>query len=190
MGVSTDGGQTWQAVADYGNCRAMSFLDAQSGWIATADRLSRTQDGGKTWEDVPLPEDVSEIAAISLRTEEEGYLLDDAGVLHVTRNGGETWTAHPVGFDLQAKTIPSRPTASAALRFTDADHGVIAVHLTGGLQGGVVVARTADGGQTWEQTTVFETELPLITLYLSRDGSTLTITDELDASITVLQYAE
>jgi photosystem II stability/assembly factor-like uncharacterized protein len=188
-GVSTDGGQTWQAVTEYGNCRQMSFLNAQTGWIATRDQIGMTTDGGQTWTDVPLPEGVENVLAISLRTPAEGYLVDHTGVLHVTQDGGQSWSARPTGLDLEGVQIPDRDTASAAVRFTDADRGVVVIHLTGGLSSRVVALRTADGGRTWGQEKVMEVPL-LVALYLSRDGSTLTVTDHTESRVIVLHYTE
>jgi photosystem II stability/assembly factor-like uncharacterized protein len=188
-GVSTDGGQTWQAVTDYGNCRQMSFLDAQTGWIATRDQIGMTVDGGQTWSGVPLPEDVENVLAASLRTPVDGYLVDHTGVLHVTQDGGQSWFAHSLGLDLEGILIPDRDTASAAVRFTNADHGLVVIHLTGGLSSRVVALRTADGGQTWTQEEVIEAPL-LVALYLSHDGSVLTVTDHTESHVIVLRYTE
>jgi photosystem II stability/assembly factor-like uncharacterized protein len=187
--VSTDGARTWQAVTDYGNCRQLSFLDAETGWIATSHQLGMTADGGQTWEDVPLPEGVQEIAAISLRTSTDGYLLDIDGVLYVTADAGQSWSPHTLGLDLEGNTIPSRETASAAVRFVDADRGLVVMHLAGGLSSRVVALRTADGGRTWEQEDVTTTSL-LVALYLSHDGSVLTITDHAETKVIVLRYTE
>jgi len=41
--------------------------------------------------ETPLPAGAGGIAAIALRTASDGYLLDSAGVLHVTGDGGQTW---------------------------------------------------------------------------------------------------
>jgi photosystem II stability/assembly factor-like uncharacterized protein len=188
-GVSTDGGQTWQAVTEYGNCRQMSFLDAQTGWIATRDQIGMTADGGQTWADVTLPEGVENILAVSLRTPTDGYLVDSTGVLHITQDGGQSWSSHPTGLDLEGIMIPDRDTSSAAVRFTDAEHGLIVVHLTGGLSSHVVALRTADGGQTWEQEEVMDVPL-LVALYLSHDGSVLTVTDHTESRVIVLRYTE
>jgi hypothetical protein len=187
--LSTDGGQTWQAVTDYGNyCRQLSFLDAETGWLATSNQLGMTTDGGQTWEAIPLPEGIQDIAAASLRTATDGYLLDIAGVLYITSDGGQSWSAHSLGLDLEDSTFPNHDTASAAIRFLDADHGVIALSLANGGDSRVIVLRTADG-QTWRQENVMKAAL-LVSLYLSRDASTLTVANKMESQITVLRYFE
>lgn len=189
VGVSTDGARTWQAVTDYRNCRQLSFLDAHTGWIATADRLGATTDGGQTWQEVALPEGVGKIAAIFMRTPNDGYLLDTGGILHVTQDGGQSWSSHTLGLDLESALIPSRETASAAVRFSDAGRGLAVVHLAGGISSQLVTLRTTDGGQTWEQEGALP--IPLLSaLYLSHDGSTLTITDQTESRVIVLRYRE
>lgn len=189
VGVSTDGGQTWQAVTDYGNCRQMSFLDAQTGWVAAPSQLGMTTDGGQTWAEVPLPEGVENIVAVSLHTPTDGYLLDSTGILHATQDEGQSWSSHSLGLDLEGRLIPNRETASAAVRFFDADHGLVVVHLAGGLSSEIVALRTADGGLTWEQEEVMSSSL-LIALYLSHDGSVLTIADQVEEQAIVLRYTE
>jgi photosystem II stability/assembly factor-like uncharacterized protein len=189
VGVSIDGGQTWQSVTDYGNCRQISFLDGQTGWVATRKAVGVTTDGGQTWGDVNLPDGVEVVLAASLRTPTDGYLLDKTGTLHITQDGGQTWSAHPLGLDLEGSQIPDRDTASTGVSFSDADHGVVVMHLAGDLGSHVVALRTADGGQTWEQEEVMEVPL-LIALYLSPDGSVLTITDQTEKQVIVLRYTE
>ncbi|MBN1219178.1 MAG: hypothetical protein JXM69_09630 [Anaerolineae bacterium] len=188
--VSTDGGQSWQAVPDYGNyCRQLSFLDAEIGWLATSHQLMATANRGQTWAAVPLPQGVQDIAAISRRTVTAGYLLDTAGILYSTQDGGQSWSAHPLGLDLQEDTLPNHDTVSAAVRFFDAEHGVVVVHLIGGGQSRLVAFRTTNGGQTWLPENVTTAPL-LVSLYLSPDGSTLTIADKIESCISVLRYLE
>jgi photosystem II stability/assembly factor-like uncharacterized protein len=188
--VSTDGGQSWQAVPDYGNyCRQLSFLDAETGWLATSHQLVATTNRGQTWAAIPLPQGVQDIAAISLRTATAGYLLDTASILYSTQDGGQTWSAHPLPVDLQENTFPNHDTASAAVRFLDPDHGLVVAHLSGGGRSRLVAFRTADGGQTWQPETVIAVPL-LVSLYLSPDGATLTITDKMESRISVLRYLE
>ena len=190
--VSTDGGRTWQAVTHYGprypnHCRFLSFLDAQTGWAATPYQLGATTDGGMTWTEIAPPEGIQDIAAIELRTATEGYLLDNAGVLYVTQDGGESWSSRRA-FELEESggLLMTLSTPVAAMRFFDADHGVIVLSLTGGGESKVLAMRTADGGQTWEQENV---PAESGALYLTRDGTTLTLYDPA-AGITVLRYQE
>jgi len=186
--VSTDGALTWQAAADFGNyCRQLSFLDATTGWIASNNQLGKTSDGGATWVPVALPEQAKDIAAIHLRTPIDGYLLDVAGILYSTHDGGASWTASPVPMGLGTDTLPSAETSIAAVRFTDSDHGLVVVHRMDGSSSKVLAFRTADAGKTWTQEEVLDVPM-LITLYLSPDGSVLTVADKNESNVTVLRY--
>jgi photosystem II stability/assembly factor-like uncharacterized protein len=184
--ISTDGAQTWQAVsnASYpGTMPFLSFLDATTGWVASPEQLEATADGGQTWAEVTLPEDVGIIAAISLRTASDGYLLDDEGTLYITQDGGQSWSSQALRLDAKILTVPAIPFT--ALRFIDADRGVIALSLVGG-KGALVIMHTTDGGQTWQEASA---PVNAGTLHLSRDGAFLTITAP-SKEIVVLRYQE
>ncbi len=187
--VSTDGGHTWQAVADYGpnepkHCRFLSFLDAEIGWAATPYQLGATADGGASWVDVALPGGIQDMAAIALRTATDGYLLDVAGNMFVTQDGGETWSPPSPGLIPEGKELLSGFAPAAAMRFFDADHGLVALSLKGEEGVEILIMRTADGGQTWEQESALAT---FGAPYLTRDGTMLTIVG-LSKKITVLRY--
>jgi photosystem II stability/assembly factor-like uncharacterized protein len=186
--LSTDGGKNWQAVADFGgsepdHCRMLSFLDAQTGWAATPKLLGATTDGGTTWEAVALPEGIGEISAISLRTGAEGYLLDTAGTIYITVDGGRTWTTRSLGLSADEElSIAFAPTA--AMRFTDSQVGMVVF----AINDSVFSARTTDGGRTWKREPVgIHYKVPA--LHLSHDGITLTAIDGL-SDLMVLRYRD
>ncbi|MBN2321190.1 MAG: hypothetical protein JXR49_19070 [Acidobacteria bacterium] len=175
--MSTDGGRTWKAVADKagGMGCILSFLDTKTGWLGFGNKFQMTTDGGATWKDLALPQNVSKVAAISLRTPTDGYLVDDKGVLYITQDGGKTWASQSLGLD--GSSIMGFVTQGfvnevpqAAVRFFDADHGLVVLGLSG--KTGMVALRTADGGKTWK-----EESLPdgMGTPYISRDGKFLTV---------------
>ncbi len=182
VGVSTDGGRNWQRatdLADTGISKSIRFLDEQTGWAASEKELWATTDGGQTWVDVPLPESDITILAVELLTEVDGYLLAHPGILYATHDGGVTWTSLDLGLGEDQVSLFALPT----MRFFDAQSGLIVTKVGGK---GVVAFRTANGGATWEQQEVsvdLETSNP--TFYLSADGETLTIKDNL---VMVLRY--
>ncbi len=189
VSVSTDGGKTWKAVADKagGMGCLLAFADADTGWLGFGDKFQVTTDGGATWKDLALPEGVSKVAAISLRTPEDGYLLDDAGILHVTQDGGKTWSSRPLGLDNPgilgfASGAFVNETPQAAVRFVDAGHGLVVLGLSGNAN--LVAFRTADGGKTWKKESLpAEVGKP----YLSRDCKFLTV-NQWGKWTTLLQY--
>ncbi len=185
IGRSIDGGQSWEAVSEFGNyCKFLSFLDATTGWVATTDRLGITTNGGSSWQLLSLPQDLSEILAISLRTPMNGAVLDTEGQLFVTQNGGESWQQRilPIG----AVQVSNMETASAGLRFLDDQHGLAVLHVTGNSQSKVVAFHTKDGGLNWVREDVIESPM-FVSLYLSHDASYLTITDLMESEVFLLQ---
>lgn len=177
--VTTDAGQTWS-----GNKRSpgqpgckISAIDANTAFVVSPSDLIITHDGGVTRQPLPLPGDLQtdQVAAISFRSETDGYILDADGQLHVTADGGKTWEDMPSPDisqygELELRTNKGQPYA--AVRFFDANHGLLVLSLAGGGASRTVALQTTDGGQTWSEQTI---EAPYSTLYLSRDGKFLTV---------------
>jgi photosystem II stability/assembly factor-like uncharacterized protein len=145
---SADGGRTWRESAlTLRPMRAVDFVSATAGFGAGAASdpraLLRSTDGGVTWTvraTLPGP-----VLALSFVDPNRGWAVDQpwpAGpqVLDVlaTADGGATW--RQVG-----EIARPSPPAPVALRFFDAQHGVLMTGAPPDWQ----VAATADGGQTW-----------------------------------------
>ncbi|MBN2242079.1 MAG: hypothetical protein JW793_05265 [Acidobacteria bacterium] len=189
LSVSTDGGLTWKSIEGKtgGMGCILAFADAKTGWLGSGDKFEMTADGGATWKAMALPEGAGKVAAISLRTATDGYLVDQNGALYTTRDGGKTWSSGSLG--LQNPGIlgfASGPfineTPQAAVRFSDADNGLVVLGLSG--KANLIALRTADGGRTWkEESLPAEVGKP----YLSRDGKFLSV-NQWGKWITMLQY--
>ena len=186
--ASVDGGISWQERANFGasfpnHCRFASFVDAQTGWIATPTLLGTTADGGATWAEAALPDGVTSIAALSLFAPGEGTLLDVSGALYLTNDNAATWSAAgqlPLGeIPLEVKSYPL-----AAMRFQDAGNGMVVVAAIVDGTGLVTAFHTVDGGATWTQETV---PAPYGALYLSRDARYLTVLTP-PTAVTVWEY--
>lgn len=182
LSVSKDGGKTWTAITGKagGMGCILAFADAKTGWLGFGDKFEMTADGGATWKELTLPKGVSKVAAISLRTPMDGYLLDANGVLHITQDGGKTWSSRGDDGILSGLNKPTimgfasgafiNETPQAAVRFVDANHGLVVLGLSG--KTSLVAYRTADGGKTWkEETLPSELGKP----YLSRDGKFVSV---------------
>ena len=190
VSVSTDGGKTWKAIKDKkgGFGCILAFADAKTGWFGFGNKFQMTTDGGGTWKDLALPKDVSKVAAISLRTPTDGYLLDDTGVLYITQDGGKTWSSRSLGLDnpsimgfVSGGFVNEIP--QAAIRFTDTDHGLVVLGLSG--KTSMIALHTADGGKTWK-----EESLPTKLFgapYISRDGKFVTL-NKWGEGTTLLKY--
>jgi photosystem II stability/assembly factor-like uncharacterized protein len=194
IGFSSDGGQTWAAVkgtystSDSFPCHFLSFLDARTGWAANDSDLARVDNGGDTWTAIELPSGLGgSIAAIDLRTATDGYLLDSAGTVWITADGGKTWTSKPLG--LTGGTIATAKQSLAGINFSDATHGVVVARLAG-VDPKLVAFRTSDGGATWQTEEiglVLGTGADTVSLYLAHDGVSLTVLDTWN-TITLLRY--
>jgi photosystem II stability/assembly factor-like uncharacterized protein len=188
--VTTDGGKVWTPVTPFGgnepdHCRFLRFLDGTTGWAATPTKLGITNDSGQTWTVISTPPEIGKIYAIDLRSPVDGYLVDSAGILYKTADGGNTWTAQSLNLNEDEKYTTSSYTPVAAIRFTNANLGMIAFSMH---NNNILVLHTSDGGITWQRE-----YLPIkneSSLYLANDGKTLTITDAFDREITVLRYQE
>ncbi len=186
--VTSDSAKTWQSKTDFGahfpdQCRFLSFLDAQTGWAATSIRLATTADGAASLTDGIIPEGADRIAAISLFEIGNGYLLAQSGDLFFTADNGQTWKAAGA-LPLKDIAIADKNPPVAAMRFTDAGHGVIIIPSAGGGSSQVTAFHTTDGGATWTQeivTGVFG--FPVV----AHDGKTLTLYT-ITSKILVYQY--
>jgi len=190
VSVSTDGGKTWKAIAEKagGFGCLLAFADAKTGWFGFGDKFQMTTDGGTTWSELALPEGVSKVAAISLRTPADGYLIDDKGILHITKDGGKTWSSRSLGLDnagimgfVSEGFVNEIP--QAAVRFVDADSGLVVLGLTG--KTGMIALHTTDGGKTWN-----EESLPAKfsgAAYISRDARFVTV-NKWGEGTTLLKY--
>ena len=190
---SYDGGKTWQdkprGMGQPG-C-TVSAADRQTAWHLTPSKFQMTTDGGATRTPVNMPEGVTiyTIAAISLRTVQDGYLLDSDGNLYVTADAGQTW-AKRTTFGLikyePMKLIAFKGLPNAAIRFTDEKHGLVILSMLGGGNSKVYALHTQDRGQSWT-----EEEVPTSVgqPYISRDGTYLTMVSLLRFNeVTLLHY--
>jgi photosystem II stability/assembly factor-like uncharacterized protein len=190
---SVDGGKTWLESAPFGNfrtitnpCHSMSFLDENTGWLANSNLFGTTTDGGVTWIMQALPESANEIATIDTYGSGQGYLLDQSGVLFFTIDDGQHWSEVSI-LELGKLEMPFSVYQMAAMRFSDALHGMIVVSSADfGNAEPVMAYHTKDGGKTWTSEIV---PVPAGPVYLSRDGKLLTVISQVE-QLTLLRYEE
>lgn len=181
-----DGGKNWTEVADFGgskpdHCKYIRFIDEEIGWIASNNKLGFTKDGAKTWQEIKLPEGISNIIAIDLLSEDEGYVLDDSNNIYLSKDGGTTWENKKVDLDNFDNNLGDAP--NCAIKFIDNDKGYIYYINKYYTITGVF---TEDGGKTWSKE-----KLPSIEgggyLYISRDAKYLTVTQGAGTSFVLLE---
>lgn len=178
IAVSSDGCRTWRKVSSI-DCPFLTFLDDRNGWFADPyfHTLQSTVDGGSSWSTVTLPSAMKDIAAISIRTIHDGYILDTSGNLFVTADGARTWKVRSLGLKNGKNLITSKGSPLAALRFFDASYGMAVFDLA---DGSVWFAVTRNGGKIWqtEEIVALRNQSYYYHLFLSRDGNLLTATND------------
>lgn len=200
--MTRDGGKTWEAVRDVsigGTHTHISFIDDTTGWIAVNKKSAITQDGGQTWTETNMPEGISSIAGIFLRTADDGYILSHDGQLCITRDGGQTWTKQALGLDRfkisdvkgKAGHLNVNALPNADVSFADENNGVIAfIGMIPGEGFKTYVLTTSDGGKTWDdELLVFEDGYTPSILTLSRDCKYLTLCDN-DKRVVVMKRSQ
>ncbi|MCS7258972.1 MAG: YCF48-related protein [candidate division WOR-3 bacterium] len=139
---TVDGGgnpNTWQllrrdTIYDFFDIK---FLDSLNGFVVGGnDRTNqavilRTQNGGLTWQEVPIPSQAKYLRALDFVTNRHGWAVGRNGTILRTRNGGNTWEIQQSGVD----------TTLFDVSFADTLRGLIA--------GNGCVLYTNNGGATW-----------------------------------------
>lgn len=179
--LSTDEGKNWSSLDEFpiksGKFnKFLSVIDHENIYIGAPEKLGVTNDAGKTWNDIEVPQECEEIAGMFFLTSKIGYLLSLDGILFKTTDSCVTWTKLPI--NLSWEEIKEMPMSAAAINFRDENNGIIVLAVKSNES---IYLKTIDGGKTWESTKIPEAlgQAP----YLSRDGKYLTlssITKEID----------
>ncbi|MDF2540549.1 MAG: hypothetical protein K0S47_267 [Herbinix sp.] len=166
------------------------------GWIASIYKFGATKDGGKTWTEVALPEEVGEgknkIAAIHISKDTTGYLLDEKGNLYITSDSGASWDKKILdisSLNLKNGVISTSGSPHAAIKFYSESNGIIAFSSISDGAGKTWIAQTQDGGDTWSLETLdFGDRYQLTLLHITNDGKYLTISETKDTDVLELNY--
>ena len=140
-----DGGETWKTVAKGLTpwLRKIWFTDSSCGYVI-GWKVLRSRDGGKSWDELRLPEEASDgiWRGIFFLNRRIGWIVGEWGrVLH-TSDGGESWQLMEVG---------DNPTGTRFydVYFIDEREGWV---VGGDRSGGAgMIFHTSDGGATWER---------------------------------------
>ncbi len=181
VGVTENGGKTWTRLTYYGpnfpftyHCRYLSFLSRDTGWIASPEKLAATFDGGRSWNEITLPEGMKRMKAVDMWSETEGCILDNEYTLFFTGDGGKTWQKQDIEMDTEQPNKKILMTQDTAMRFTNRTTGKIIFQVPMPEAVAVFELSTNNGGKTWLQEKVPVTLVDISNIYLTRDGKTLT----------------
>jgi photosystem II stability/assembly factor-like uncharacterized protein len=136
---TTDGGQTWLPLGPLmGNIQALEFPgNGALGYALSNSGLLRTIDNGDNWS-LWAPANGSVLACPDANT-----LVIANGTIARSGDGGRTWTT---------SVVPGRIYVNDRTNITALSMANSLVGYAGGIDGtyNYVLARTADGGQTWQ----------------------------------------
>jgi photosystem II stability/assembly factor-like uncharacterized protein len=144
-----DGGKSWvkqKSPISY-FLFGVQFVSPQKGWIVTErTTILYTEDGGENWQEQFKDQDFI-LKRVSFCDEQNGWAAGEFGFIYHTDNGGKTWrkqagefkfskeTGEMVGGNFLFDVLAIDPRAAWVV----------------GIDG--YVARTVDGGKTWQQVT-------------------------------------
>lgn len=133
--LHTGDGRTWvqqESGTDKHLFAVKAISDTEAMAIGDWGAIFRTTDGGKTWTDRTLPDDVI-LNHVTFGDATHAWIVGEVGAVYASADGGMTWSRQETGTD---KTL-------FGADFIDAQNGW-AVGLDG------LMIRTRDGGVTWE----------------------------------------
>jgi photosystem II stability/assembly factor-like uncharacterized protein len=141
---TTNGGLTWEKVFDKDNSfqyNKISFVTPEKGWSLENNSVTTSIDSGKTWAVLNALQSYSgRISDIQFIDENQGIAVGGSGLILKTLDGGKTWSDRSV--DTQHFFLD--------IFFLDKQYG----WTVGGQEfewvANAGLARTADGGNTWE----------------------------------------
>ena len=142
---TTDGGHTWQALAELSWPLSLDFVSSDMGRAVVGSGLDgdliETTDSGKTWTPIATP---SRLQSICFSDADHGWATSGGDILG-TNDGGRTWSAAsaaftPAEFRLNPASVWCR------------DHQVVWALFSGGVAAGneaFALYRTLDSGGHW-----------------------------------------
>ncbi len=143
---TADGGRSWRrqdSPVPY-FLMGVAFVTPEEGWIVTErTTILHTDDGGRTWE-VQLRDEDFILRSVSFCDRRTGWAVGEFGYIYRTGDGGRTWVRQAGEFDISEET---GEIVGGNFLF-DVDAVSPREAWVVGIDG--YVARTLDGGATWE----------------------------------------
>ena len=105
---TSNAGKAWECInlstPDNVQPTGLYFKTSQTGYISGKKFFRRTDDGGKTWSDVPESTSLN-INDVCFRNPLEGFAVSDYGKYFSTADGGKTWNLKQAGTEDHLKRI-------------------------------------------------------------------------------------
>jgi photosystem II stability/assembly factor-like uncharacterized protein len=108
-------------------------------WGFGGKRLLVSTNAGQSWKAVKLPSKTTRIRQVSFTGSQAGFLLDTAGRVWSTRNGGRTWK----------QSLSAGTSAISGISFGSASSGYLSIQSFGTDATNAYVLHTGDGGRSW-----------------------------------------
>ncbi|MDX6719579.1 MAG: hypothetical protein QOJ63_1833, partial [Solirubrobacteraceae bacterium] len=108
-------------------------------WAAGGKRVLVSTSRGASWKALRLPTKKTRVQQVSFVGSLAGYLLDSAGRVWSTRNGGRTWR----------QSLSTGTSAISGITFGSAASGFLSIASFGADQVNGYVLHTSDGGRSW-----------------------------------------
>ena len=143
---TADGGDNWNYIAGEVNTfHSMSFISANTGWgVGPRRSVFRTTDGGLSWTAQDAGTGTDSFNDVQFLGESLGWVVGDTDRVFLTTDGGTQWQEIQSG-------LPNR-TRLESVHFIDAQRGwIVGRDVPGTRPTEIVIARTEDGGATWER---------------------------------------
>ncbi len=137
------------------------FVDQDYGWIAGANIILHTTDGGNTWVNQPAPPVSIYYVGIFFIDRMNGWACgNDAKIIHTT-NGGNTWVSQPHSYTFPNPILYDIYFANADTGWAvGGDHGTYPSFINRR-----VILYTTNGGNTWSFQLDAQNERPLISAH-------------------------
>ena len=183
---STNCGETWHPMGDIkGIGKCISFSSVSDGWVASRTWFAATNDQGKTWTEMTLPQGATMVEALCKTGPGIGYAVSERKDVFFTADSGLNWEqlSNPfVELKRPFKPFLCRQTQGIAIAM-DGKTGIIACIGTIEKENVIILSRTDDGGKSWRKPEVHKLKLEPKTVNASSKGY-VTVLNK-DMSITV-----
>lgn len=161
-----DGGKTWvkqKSPVSY-FLMGVYFADTTNGWIATErTTILHTQDGGKTWAKQFSDRDFI-LKSVSFSDQRNGWAVGEYGFIYHTEDAGVTWKKQAGEFKVSEETGEVVGGNILFGVFAESPQRAWVVGIDG------YVARTTDGGKTWNRVSVPVSRTHLYSVGSSKTG--------------------